>query len=587
MSWTYQYTERLNGEKVDVTLPSTRQEAKEVWADLSELADKDPVAWKAAFRMWTASDLYVLALACSWAQRKDGWTGRLEIDCDFQFEFSRWVQFKSDDKIDKTARQHWKSTWRHTRIFQEVFRDPNVTIGIFSESKEKAYFHLNRWKVEAEKNPALRMAWDDVLYWRPQEEGAQWSVSKGCSVKRTIASTQPTVSAHTFMTGLPTGARFGILLLDDIETEASVESEDIREKAKNRFRSAGNLGGRAVRKWVVGTHHHPAGLLQDLIDRGWVSHCFPAEDTSKEPPDIAELYDQYNGVRPDSGAEMVPQIRDIKLAGKPTYLHPLECAALRWDQGDEMYETQYLGNPLSGQVHRFKREWIDDDLRIGGDLQEWARGCLGYIVSDPSKGMGDASVGLVVAAKPNRVLGVVDGFRAKLSPEEWARKIYLLSVKWSHIMPIRQIRVEVFGQATWDTVLNSFFARQHYPGPQVYGTGTYRSPGPLGTKLMRAWTRLQPLFRNARLRLPVEIMVEDERGRIYDLIEYFVENEYISFPLPKTDDILDALALLQEPEEKVPPIEYPEADQDEHNLVVGDDGDTLAGIEEESWLWAS
>lgn len=587
MSWSYTYTERLNGETVELTLPDTRAQLKELWQEVSLLAETDPQRWKAAFRMWSAADLGFLALATSFAQRKDAWTGRLEIDCDFQFNFGRWVQFESDDKVDKTAREHWKSTWRHVRLFQEIFREPNITAGIFSESLKKSANHLVRWKIEAETNAVLKTAWNEVLYWDPKNEGAFWSVENGCSVKRTVVSVVPTVSAHTFMKGLPTGARFTILLFDDVETEESVENEDMRAKAKSRFRSALNLGGRGCRKWIAGTHHHPDGLLAQIIDEGWASHCFPAEDVTKPAPDIAALYDEYGGVRPDTGADIPAGVREIRLAGAPVFLHPMECATKRFEQTDEVYETQSMGNPLSGQTHRFLPEWVDDELRIASDLMEFAAGKYGYLFSDASRGLGDPSVGLVLAAGADRTLTVVDGFRAKLAPERWAHEMYMLTVNWSNVMPIRQIRVEVFGQATWDHVLREYFRGKHYNGPPIYGSGTYRAPGPLGTKLMRAWLRLQPLFKDARLRLPKELWVTDEKGKLYDLIDYFIKFEYLKFPLPHTDDIFDTLALIGEPEDKVPAIEYPSAEipwQDHDRDIMHATG-VMPGIEEESWLW--
>lgn len=587
MTWSYQYHERLNGETVDLTLPENRKQSRELFNEVALLADCEPRRWKAEVRAWSAADLYFLGLLCSWWQRRDAWTGRLEVDCDFQFEFARWVQFESDDSIDKSAREHGKSTWRHTRLFQEIFRDPNLTAGIFSEDLKKAIKHLIRWKIEAETNEVLKTAWDEVLYQDPRNEGAFWSVDQGCSVKRTIVSVTPTVSAHTFMKGLPVGARFSIMLLDDVETHESVESEDMRAKAKDRFKHALNLAGRGCRKWIPGTHHHPDGLLAQLIDDGWASHCFPAEDVTKPAPDIAALYDEFGGVRPDSGAKIPLGVRDVKLSGMPVYLHPLECAIKRFEQGDDVYETQNMGNPLSGQTHRFAPEWVAEELRIDADLMEWSRGHYGYILSDPSKGLGDPSVGLVIAAGADRTLTVVDGFMKKAAPEEWANQMYMLTVNWSNVMPVRHIRIEVFGQATWDHVLRSFFKDRHYAGPPIYGTGTYRAPGPLGTKLMRAWLRLQPLFKEGRLRLPRQLLVTDERGKMFDLVDYFIKFEYAKFPLPRTDNILDTLALLGEPEEKVPAIEYPmtEVGWSEGGWRGEREDDLPIGIEEEGWLW--
>lgn len=582
MSRSYQYTERMNGEVVDLTLPATLEQAKELYQEVSLLAETDPLRYKAAVRMWSAADLYFLGLLCSWWQRRDAWTGRLEVDCDFQFNYSRWVQFESDDCLDYTARAHGKSTWRHTRMFQEIFRDPETTIGIFSFDLQKgARKHLVRWKTEAENNAVLRSAWDEVLYWSPKEEGAYWSVESGCTVKRRGSHIVPTVSAYTFMHGLPTGARFTFLYPDDVETEETTEAEEQRVKVKARFRSALNLAGRSARKWIPFTFHHPAGLGATLIKEGWKSHCLPAEDVTQPAPDIAELYDRCGGIRPDTGATIPLGVRDVKLAGAPVYLHALECAIKRFEETNEVYEMQSMGNPLSGQTLRFRREWVAPELRIKGDLYDFARGKIGYILSDPSRGLRDPSVGLVLAADSNQTLTIVDGFRKKVSPAEWAHEMYMKTVNWSNVMQIRQIRVEIYGQATWDEVLRGYFREHHYAGPPIYGVGTYKDIS------LRVWTRLEPLFRQGRLRLPDRLLVTDETGRLYDLIAYFLDFEYDLFPLPSTDDVLAALALLGEPADKVPEIEYPESRE---MWDTGDDEPMPApglmpGIDEDGWLW--
>lgn len=591
MSHSYTYTERLNQATVELTLPDTREQAKELFAEIAHLAETDPVRWKAEVRAWTAADLYLCGLFCSWWQRRDGWTGRLEVDCDFQFEFARWVQLESDDALDFTARQHAKSTWRHTRIFQEVFRNPETTVGIFSFDLQKgARKHLVRWKTEAETNAVFKAAWDDVLYQDPREDGAFWSVENGCTVRRRGAHIVPTVSAYTFMKGLPTGARFSILYFDDVETEETVEAVEQRDKVQERFRSAINLGGRGTRVWMPGTFHHTMGLLSDLIKKGWKSHNFPAEDVREEAPDIAEIFDRFGGVRPDTGADIPEEVRSIRLAGAPVYLHPLECAILRFQEGNEKYEQQYMGNPLSGVVHRFRPEWVAPEMRIRADLQDFAAGKFGYLLSDPSKGLRDPAVGLMVAADSDKRLIVVDGFRRKLTPEQWAHEMYLLAVNWSNVMQIQQIRVEVFGQATWDTVLRQYFQAKRYTGAPIYGVGEYR--GSTSNKkndpgLMRAWMRLEPLLRTGRLRFPGELIVTNDDGNPYDLIRYFIDYEYVPFPQPATDDVLDCLSLLGVPEDKVPALVFPDRwvswqDRDDE---PDEPRGFMPGIEQESWLW--
>jgi hypothetical protein len=58
--------------------------------------------------------------------------------------------------------------------------------------------------------------------------------------------------------------------------------------------------------------------------------------------------------------------------------------------------------------------------------------------------------------------------------------------------------------------------------------------------------------------------------------------------MPKTDDILSCLALLGEPQEKVPPLEYPEREVPWRKDYAWEDEmpeNEAPGIDPESWLW--
>lgn len=589
MSLSYTYTERLNGETVEVTLPENRKQAWEVYREVMALADKDPAAFKGAVRLWTASDLYICGLFHSWSWMTDPWYDRPEVDCDFQFEHARWVQFEGDGSLNYSARKHWKSTWNRVRMSQEIVRDPDVCIAIFSADLKLAQKHLNSWKTEVETNDIMKMSWDDVFYQNPRDDGAFWSLEKGCTVKRTRSSISPTVSAYTFLAGLPDGSRFGIIVYTDIETDKSIEAEEQRDKVKRRFRKSLQLGGIGCRKWFEGTFKHPAGLLRGLIEDRWPAVCFTAEDLEHPPPDIAVLYDECGGRTP-KGSKIPEPVREIRLRGKPRYLHPLQCAMDRWEQTDEVYEMESMGDPLAGQGLRFRPEWVAESLRVKADLHEFARGKLGYILSDPSKGLRDPSVGLVLVTDSDKTITLVGGFRKKASPSEWESLMYGLVSEWQHDIDIRQIRIEVYGQATWDHNLRSYFEARNFNGPPVFGVGTHygnRRPMDLDQGLFRAWSRLEPLFRTGKLRLPTRLMVTDEKDTPYCLVEYFIDHEYSLFPKPPTDDIFAALSLLGEPEYKVPGLEYPDRevpwgrDDEEFGMVEP----PIPGLDEESFLW--
>jgi hypothetical protein len=60
--------------------------------------------------------------------------------------------------------------------------------------------------------------------------------------------------------------------------------------------------------------------------------------------------------------------------------------------------------------------------------------------------------------------------------------------------------------------------------------------------------RLVPLFENGRIWLPESLNVTNREGRSEDLVNVFVEQELMAFPVGAHDDMLDALARIAEPE---------------------------------------
>src|SRR5260370_25153915 len=299
------YFERLTGTSVSIELPSTRDDAFDLLDTINRAAKTSATEWKSLVRAYTASDLYMLGLMSSAGDRIDPYTGRVEIDNQFLFEYSREVQFDSDGWVDTSARAHWKSTCdTFLDTISIILVDPNTSIGIFSHELPASQKHVARVKNELTDNAILKAAWDDTLYADPVENARLWSIIGGIIVKgRNQNQISPTVCAYTFLVKLPTGARLAIMKFDDVETEKTTEEDEQREKVYDRFKSALSLAGRGARIRVKGTHHHPQGQMARLRDEGWPVRCHKAEDITKKAPDIAALYDQFEGKDPATGQD--------------------------------------------------------------------------------------------------------------------------------------------------------------------------------------------------------------------------------------------------------------------------------------------
>lgn len=544
------YVERLSpgAEPVEVELCQSREDVFDLLVTLERLAGEDPIAWKAAARQATATDWYVLAMFLSGTQRLDPFTGRPEWDNDFHFNWIRESQFEGDNVIDKSGREHGKTSIRcYVGVTAEVIKNPELSVGIFSFEKAAAEKAGRRLKEEWSTNLELREIWDDVFWQDPENQSPLWSMEKGLIVKRRIVGATPTVGWYSILE-LPVGSRFGLGILDDCETEKTVSTEEMRKQTRERVQNAFNLGGRACRWWVNGTHHHSKGLIGDLErGGGWKVRCHKAEDESKPAPDIAKLFDECNGmlpVREESGSPipLPPEVRNIRLAGAPVYLHPLECALKRLRQGRATYYMHNMGDPTAGQDRRFAAEWIRWYKSLPN---EWARGANLYILIDPSKGVGDPTFARVEACKSDETISWVGGLRRRLSPSEFGPAIFQLAMEWAGIGTLIEIRVEEFAQSTWSHNLRTYFDSRNQHVCRIVACSRHNTNNKESEGRQREWAGLEPMYRLGKRVYPeAGIEVFDHDGNRCNLVDYYLEHEYSLFPLPDTDDGLAADYLL-------------------------------------------
>ena len=71
---------------------------------------------------------------------------------------------------------------------QEVLRDPELTVAIFSHTRKIAKGFLTQIKRELEGNNFLKNLYPDVLWEDPKKEAPKWSEDEGLIVKRRLNS---------------------------------------------------------------------------------------------------------------------------------------------------------------------------------------------------------------------------------------------------------------------------------------------------------------------------------------------------------------------------------------------------------------
>jgi hypothetical protein len=128
-----------------------------------------------AFRWYCRHDLYFLLRF-----------GLNRKDCDNEWVFARCreVQASPDGHLDLWAREHYKSTIiTFALTIQDILRDPETTIGIFSHTRPIAKAFLRQIKREFEANETLKGWFPDVLWADPAKESPKWSEDEGIIVR--------------------------------------------------------------------------------------------------------------------------------------------------------------------------------------------------------------------------------------------------------------------------------------------------------------------------------------------------------------------------------------------------------------------
>jgi hypothetical protein len=299
--------------------------------------------------------------------------GREDMLHPWLFARCRQVEKQPDGCIDLWARTHGKtSIITVAGTIQEIMRNPEVTIAIFSATKPLAQAILGHIKFEFETNEHLKEIFKDVLYEIPQAKGvdgapAKWSLARGITVKRKGNPKEATIEAHGLIDGQPTGRHFDMHFYDDIVTQDYL-SEELLKKTIERFELADNLGTRhGVRKRICGTRYHFADAYAHILDKKLAK------------------------------PRIYPATEDGTFNGKLVLLSRENWERIKRDQGTKTVSAQMLLNPLAGSEATFSATWFMNYEVIPSLLNV-------YVLIDPSKGKGPRSDRTAIA-----VIGIDQG----------------------------------------------------------------------------------------------------------------------------------------------------------------------------------
>lgn len=527
------------------------------------------------------------------------------------YDRCREVEARPDGHLDLWARFHFKSTIiTFAGTIQEAIADPEIRIGIFSNTKAISSKFLAQIKHELESNEFLKRLYADVLWFNPTKDAPSWSVQNGLTFKRQGNPKEATIEAHGLIEGMPVGRHFPLLVFDDIITQANVTNPEQIQKATLAVQMADNLGDLScTRKWFIGTRYHFGDtygqLLKDevLKPRIWAATKDKTLNTFQKRPD-GSLVPNLWLLTPDRWEDILKSQRDTIAA-------------------------QMLQNPLAGQENLFKAEWLQPYYVRPSRMRV-------YILGDPSLGIHATSDRTAIAvigidALWNKYL--LDGYCHRMSLSERWQVLKELYIKWTGMPGVElvevgyerygmQADVEYFKERMREdrtspsfeiTELNwtrnrqgeskahrvgrlepdfrngSFFvpAQVWHPRPPLppkldaaIKEGRLKPPKDATVALWSVTAENEIAYRQRVMPHPDEIAVakdgeiwrlikplrrKDEDGNIYDLTRVLFD-EYLFFPFSPRDDLLDAMSRVYDMKpaaaakfETIHPHDYPDA----------------------------
>ena len=402
------------------------------------------------------------------------------------------VQALNHNTLDLWAREHGKSTiLTYGLIIWQILKDPEITIGIFSHTRAIAKGFLRRIKTAFEVNERLRMIWPHVIPQNPQNDVPKWSENDGLLVIRNTIVPEATLEAWG-LDEMPTSKHFMVLHYDDIETDKSVSTPDQIEKTAHMYKMSLNLGRLDGLKRVIGTIYHPFGLMVKLKDsKDYDVRFYPGEDED----------------------------------GKPALLTRDQLDRKKREMGPYVYATQILLTPVTKENQKFKMDWLSyykglPRLNI-------------YITVDPAKSKSkraDSTTMWVWGVDEFKNTYILDCIRDKLNLKERWEALAKLVRKWKPMA----VGYEEY----------ALMSDMDYIKEKQLAEGLFFTVEGLGGRVSKEdrILTLVPEFVEHRIKFPPYIGYTDYTGKVLDLVQVFVMDEYLKFPYVEHDDMLDALA---------------------------------------------
>lgn len=459
------------------------------------LNDNDTVSQK---RLCKEDLFYLLYIACK----------RSDINHDWLYDRCREVELHPDGYLDLWARDHYKSTIiTFAKSIQDILKNPEITIGIFSHTRPIAKGFLDQIKRELEANTYLQGLFPEALYQNPKSESPKWSLDSGIIVKRNSNPKEATIEAWGLVDGQPTSKHFMLRVYDDVVTRESVTTTEQIHKTTDALSLSYNLGTKGGKQRFIGTRYHTNDTYKEIIKRGTVS------------PRIYKA------------------TKDGTDTGDPVLLSKEDIKIKRRDMGPYIFSAQMLQDPTADKSMGFKTEWLK--YYTYKNHNKWNV----YLLVDPAnekKKTSDYTVMEVIGLAPDQNYYLLDAVRDRMNLTERTNKLFELHRKWKP----KAVGYEKYGKDSDIEHIKYVMGEENYRFEISEVGGSMPKPDRI--------RRLVPIYEQGRFYTPRNIWFIDYEGKRVDYIQTYNNEEYETFPVCSHDDMMDCRARILDINAKFP-----------------------------------
>lgn len=181
-------------------------------------------------------------------------------------------------------RGSYKTSLGIAKVIQWLIQDPAAQIGIGSDKIERAAERTREVRRILASNSLLKTLYPDIFYNNPERESDLWTQSE-FNIKRPnellLGFTKPSVSSYGLFP-LPTGSHYTHSLVDDLESEESVNTPDLIVQLNVRTSSLIPTLRPNAPLLLLGTIYCPDGP-NTLLQKIWPSYKVPIIDRNGLP----------------------------------------------------------------------------------------------------------------------------------------------------------------------------------------------------------------------------------------------------------------------------------------------------------------